>query len=166
MHKFTKNPLQRSSLLALVCVLALGFSSCCKKNADGSETCSVTLDGCQNSVTGYALFSNSMAQTTGADIVFQWSTDSFATVNHVGTTIKNGQGLILIPYTFDVTYTCGSIPSIQLRAFESTDHSDSFVSGNINGRFDGTSTGNAAYTTEASTDLTNAVIYLDGNGAQ
>ena len=147
-------------VIALLCV------SCCTKQPDGSQKCEYTLNSCSNEVNGYAIFSNGASAHAGATVVVEWSDDSFASHTYSGTTVTNSQGMLVVPFHFDATYTCGSIPKIQIRAFESTDGSNVWVSGNTVGRYDGTPTSNASYRTVSATSATEILIYLDHQGAQ
>ena len=155
------------NLIPIVC-LALILSGCCTKNSDGTETCSVTLSAlsCNNTVTGYLLFTNGVTPTSGADLVVQWSTDSFVTVTNPGVIINNSQGFVVIPFSFSASYTCGTVPNIQIRTFQSPSSSDVWVTGSPVGRYDGTSNGHAAYTTILASSASNLFIYVDGTGAQ
>ena len=150
----------------LTAILAALLSSCCSKNNDGSLSCGFTLDQCSSVVSGYVLYANGTRPTQNADVVIEWSTDSFATVTHSGQTVNNAQGFVAVPFSFDATYSCTSVPSFQVRALESPDHTGVWKTGNVVGRCDGTSTGNATYTAIAPSNAASLVIFFDGAGTQ
>ena len=171
----------RFSQLGLACAwmaAATGLAVCCSKDPSGkTTTCSVTFANspgptptCTPStgnVTGYVIFSGGAPMATGADVVVQYSTDSFGSNIYTGFFANNGQGFLVMPFSFSVDY-CGSGMPVQIRAFQSTDHSLSWVSGNSVGRYDGTSNGNAAFVTAtvSSSTVSGVIVSMDGTVAQ
>lgn len=151
-------------LLAIVALTTLLMSCSCKKNSDGSDSC--TLDVCNGvNLQGYVVFANGTSPTAGDDIVVQWSTDSFNTsINQLGV-VNNSQGFPVVPFQFN--YINCSTSSVELRAFQTTAGDDTWISGDVVGRDDGTSNGNATYIIENASSPPGAItISMDGTGAQ
>jgi hypothetical protein len=153
-----------ASALVVYFLLLAGCS--CSKDSSGIETCKLACNNTAN-VGGAVVFSNGMVIAPGADIVLQYSTDSFATVTNTGTVVNNAEGFVAVPYQFPVRYPCNTTaPTIQIRAFQSQSRTDVFVAGDVNGRFDGTDNGNATLFTIPADDAGTATIFLDNVGSQ
>ena len=152
---------------------------CCSSNpSSNTTTCSITFANSPGAapsctpttgtVSGYVIFGGAVSIARGGTVVIQWSTDSFATTIYTGAGVVNTQGMLAVPFGFSVNI-CGTL-SFQLRAFQDPGVSGVWTTGDAVGRYDGTDTGNATYTTvslsTSSTSVSNLSIIMDGTGAQ
>jgi hypothetical protein len=155
------------SVYALFLPLFL-LAACCAKNQDGSDSCPIDslLNQCSSQVTGYVLFGAGITPTVGYSVVIQWSTDNFATVTNSGTSLNNTQGFPSVPFDFRASYTCGSLPDMQFRAYEAPTSSFGWSLGDAVGRKDDTSTGNGTYIPVQAINAKNIQIILDNRGTQ
>jgi hypothetical protein len=94
---------------------------------------------------GRLTFGSGVAVRTDANLVIQYSTDSFGS-NKISGTKTNPQGLLTVPYTF-----CVASGTYQLRAFEDLNKNGELDSGEPSGRLDGTDTGDASFVSKTIT---------------
>lgn len=117
-----------------VALLSIGTFLGCGKDTN----CAVKGDN----IKGHINFTNAIAPTAGKNIIIQYSTDNFSTVKD-SKTMYNLQGLVTVPYSFCIDNDVNAV----LRAFQDDNKDGTWQSGEGAGRDDGTSTGNATYTT-------------------
>jgi hypothetical protein len=165
--------MKRFVFAAMVLISGLLAQGCCSNNPSNSTTtCSVTFStacSAQGTVSGYVVFTGAVKIVKGAAIVVQYSTDNFASTSTTGTVMVNGQGMVAVPFSFQIGL-CSNM-TLQLRAFQDPNFTGTWASGDAVGRLDGTDNGNATSWTNVpltttSTSAGDLIIYMDGTGAQ
>lgn len=178
-----QSPQKLGRWMACSCAAAslLALSGCCSSNpSNNTTTCSITFQNSpgpaasptctstQGTVSGYVVFTGAVSITRGANVVVQWSTDSFATTTYTGAGVVNTQGMVAVPFGFNVTF-CSSI-ALQIRAFQDPNFTGTWSAGQAEGRYDGTDYGNTSFTTvnlnTSQATQGNVIIFLDGTAAQ
>jgi hypothetical protein len=113
--------------------LAMGASGC-----GNALNCAINGDN----VRGHVLFGQAAQVDAGARVVVEWSKDGFGAVDGLDT-IDNAQGLVSVPYSLCVDNNI----EVSIRAYQDENGNGAWESGEAAGRDDGTSDGNATYTT-------------------
>jgi hypothetical protein len=118
-------------------------ASCSLLACGNALNCAISGDNLK----GHVTFASGVSVQAGANLVVQYSTDSFVSV--AKSTIKtNEQGLVAFPYGMCVPENT----DVQVRAFQDLNLNGTIDSGDAQGRHDGTDTGNAAFVSKKVTD--------------